>query len=132
MYIKDKIGQNISEGSYIVYGHLLGRCAALKIGLVLKINSVISKYSDYHIGVIGIEEKHLWQYDVTIPCLTKQGTIQYPDRTLVLSREIVPKEYLELFDEYQRLGKNYHFPTYDELIAKFQLKQNENNTQTSR
>lgn len=83
--------------------------------------------SDYRITVIGIEEKDLWKYNVVVPCLTKLGTIQYPNRTLVLSRDVIPKEYLELFDEYQRLGKDYHFPTYDELIVKFKSRQNVTN-----
>ena len=37
--IQDILGREIKAGCIIVYGHALGRCAALKIGKVLKVKA---------------------------------------------------------------------------------------------
>src|ERR1039458_3246500 len=37
-HLKDAIGQPISVGDLIAYGHALGRCAGVRIGKVLSIN----------------------------------------------------------------------------------------------
>lgn len=114
--VLDKIGQPIQEGSYIVYGHALGRCAALKIGLVLKVAKIEARrgYSNHRITVVGVDETS--HNDRRIIYLTKLGTLQFPDRAIVLPREKIPQDHLELFDEYQREGKNYKFKTWQELF----------------
>jgi hypothetical protein len=114
----DKIGQPIQEGSYIVYGHALGRCAALKIGLVLKVAVIDPKHSSlskHRITVVGVDEYNPFNTNKQIPYLTKIGTLQFPDRAIVLPRERIPQAYLELFDEYQKQGKNYKFKSWADL-----------------
>ncbi len=119
--ITDKIGQEIKEGSYIVYGHALGRCAALKLGLVLKVGFAKKEglYSKHRITVIGTDEMRLWELNnIDIPYLTKVGTLMFPDRIIILPREKIPGNILELFDQYQKDGANYKFPTREELVQR--------------
>ncbi len=88
--ILDKIGQEITVGSFIAYGHLLSRSAGLRIGKVLK-TEVEYKPSSYpHTSVWDTEYKiHVWGIDqewgqrpATI--LSRKSVLNFPDRIVVL------------------------------------------------
>lgn len=59
----DKLGQEIRPGRWIVYGHALGRCAALRIGLVLDVKrgpkTTHAWLREDRITVWGIDDDHL-------------------------------------------------------------------------
>ena len=83
----DKLGALISVGDIIVYGHALGRCAALRIGKVLALKALTSPYShisepEWRITVQGVDEG--WSHTGNQKTLCKKGTLMYPDRIIVL------------------------------------------------
>ena len=87
--MKDKCGKEIFVGSYIVYGHNLGRCAGLKFGKIIKIEKPKSEFSDhdYNICVIGIDDD--WGFrDAS---LSKRGILFYPERIIVLDFNDLPE-----------------------------------------
>lgn len=101
--VRDKIGQEIQPGSYIAYGHALGRCAGLRIGRVLKVEAWEEepwRGSDkwvavYRIQVQGVDNESSYQE----PRLTsKKGTLQFPDRIIVLDKAKVSSAYLDLLE----------------------------------
>ena len=102
----DKLGQEIKVGSYIVYGHALGRCAALRLGKVLRVE-VLHETHRYNSGgdritVQGIEDGYYQHWnDTTIePSLTSRvGTLQFSDRTIVLDPALIPAKIKKLLDE---------------------------------
>jgi hypothetical protein len=106
-FLKDKLGQDIRVGSYIAYGHALGRCASIKIGRVLKLTSkpldpLTYSSSPHRLSVVGVEDD-LSHYDIKKYPLTlsKLGTLMYPDRIVVLDPLKVPIEYKVLLDAFQ-------------------------------
>lgn len=100
----DKLGKPITPGSYIAYGHALGRCAGLRIGMVLEIKrkkepEYLHSYSTVRITVIGIDDD--WDHEP--PKLNGRiGTLMFPNRTIVLSPKSLPPEYRKLFKEYKK------------------------------
>ena len=95
----DKLGKPITPGCYIAYGHALGRCAALRIGMVLAVKkSTGIGYSDARITVIGVDDD--WR-DKPPVLNFRVGTLMFPNRTIVLSPKSVPPEYRKLFKEYK-------------------------------
>jgi hypothetical protein len=96
--VLDKLGQEITVGCYIVYGHQLGRSAMLKVGKVLAIRIVpkpeFGYDSGYRITVVGVEELP-WE---KVPKLGRKGTLQFPDRCIVIPEGIIPAKYLELLN----------------------------------
>ncbi len=111
--MRDKLGQPILVGSYIAYGHALGRCAAIKIGRVLKVATLpkkeLSSVSPHRITVVGIDDDLVWVDPKRYPPkLSKVGTLMYPDRVIILKPSIIPTEYRALLDAFewdQRKGK---------------------------
>lgn len=116
--VLDKIGQKIEIGSIIVYGHALGRCAALQLGKILAIKVMPKKSqrwtgkrdpitnqgiyedyddADYRITVQGVGMNDNWHPDDS-PELLRKGTLQFPSRMIVLNREVVPQKIRELLD----------------------------------
>lgn len=103
--VKDLIGQEIKPGSIIAYGHALGRCAGLKIGKVLDVQTTRQErpgykdYVTYRIRVRGIEE--LWNYKDGVRQLevTKIGTLQFPNRMIVIDKLTLSDNYQELLDK---------------------------------
>ena len=112
--LKDKLGQDIRVGSYIAYGHALGRCAAIKIGRVLKLTSKPKdpysySSSPHRLTVVGIDDDLIWcDPEKYPPKLTKIGTLLYPDRVLVLSPITIPPEYKALLDSFEWTEKPKH------------------------
>jgi hypothetical protein len=110
----DKIGQEITVGAIIVYGHALGRCAALQLGKVLALKTTMKpghqwnpatkkhencEVPEYRITVQGITETANWRNDyIEELTLLRKGTLQFPDRTIVLERSKVPQKIVELLD----------------------------------
>jgi len=97
--IFDKLGKQIEVGAFIVYGSLLGRSAALKIGKVLKIAAYPkdSGYSNIAIGVQGVERNYSWDPKPGDVKLGGKGTLQFPDRCLVVNPADLPKNIQDLF-----------------------------------
>jgi hypothetical protein len=126
--IYDKIGQPINIGDTIVYGHALGRCAALQLGRVLDIRVTfkpsqkyvgweddgtgkkVAKYEPYQkpefrITVRGVEIRQCdgeagvegYKHDDEIEVLRK-GTLQFPDRMIVIDPAKVPQNVLDALD----------------------------------
>jgi len=90
--MKDKTGRSeIIVGSYIVYGHALGRCAGLKFGKIVKID----RHNDEErYWVLGVDDD--W-YPGSKPELSKIGRLQFPERIIVLSFSMLPEYAQELF-----------------------------------
>jgi hypothetical protein len=98
--MNDKLGKEIVVGCYLAYGHLLGRRAGLRIGKVLEVKTVRAEYygnSTARITVIGIDDD--WSREGIKLC-SRQGTLQFPKRTIVLDPQSVPAHYKELLDGY--------------------------------
>jgi hypothetical protein len=98
--IYDKIGQEITPGSIIVYGHALGRCAALKIGKVFAVARKVGEWNkrlEYRITVVGVEENS-WKSSEKLSIQTRKGTLQFPDRCIVLSKDMVSEEFLNVLN----------------------------------
>ena len=81
----DKLGALISVDDIIVYGHALGRCAALRIGKVVAIRALENRFHratqpDWRITVRGVDDG--WGDGPKTLC--KKGTLMYPDRIIVL------------------------------------------------
>ena len=102
MNVQDKAGAVIEVGDLIIYGHALGRCAALQYGKVLAIklktktkwrgSLLLSEdYETPHFTVQGVA-------DEPNPWLLRKGTLQFADRILVINREQVPQTTLKLLD----------------------------------
>jgi hypothetical protein len=91
----DFFGAAITPGCYIVYGTLLGRCAAIKTGKVLKVEFK-EKYGQayWSIRVRSVERGWRRGYE---RC-QRDGTIAYPERAIVVSDEMVPHDVLKLLE----------------------------------
>lgn len=90
--ILDKLGTPILVGSFIVYGHALGRCAGLRIGRVLGIKEKTHAYSTQRgaaIRVQGVND------DWGEPTLCKPGTLFFPSRIVVVTD--LPEKIRKLF-----------------------------------
>ncbi len=117
--ILDKIGQPITPGCIIVYGHALGRCAGLRLGKVLKVSGTTEEihYQDapktvrfeYRISVWGLDDDWLDPNDperVTrrlgeerkAKLLEKRSTLQFATRVLVIDINSLSKEVQDLFN----------------------------------
>jgi hypothetical protein len=94
----DKLGRQIKQDSYIVYASTYCDSSALKIGKVIKvlvkerldINGQII-FTEYCITVIGVDEHSSFGLR-----LSRKGTLQFPDRIIVIDEVQVPEEYLKL------------------------------------
>ena len=91
---RDKLGQELEVGAFIVYGHALGRCAGLKIGRVLTIANGPSERSwwanehepappSWRIRVAGLDD----HWGEPLAERITRGTCQFPDRMCVVPRE---------------------------------------------
>jgi hypothetical protein len=105
----DKIGQPIVVGSYIAYGHALGRSAGIRIGRVLVIkHSTEPLFKDgsgrikdvWRITVIGLDDDWSWCHREPKLC-ERKGTLQFPERMIVLAPELVPAKFRVLLDGYE-------------------------------
>ncbi len=98
MVVRDKVGQVITPGCYLAYGHALGRCAGLRIGKVLGLKSWEEARGErtrrvYRLQVQGVDDD--WSH--RDPALTSRvGVLQYPERTLVLQPSQLPPVYWQL------------------------------------
>lgn len=97
--MKDKLGQPITVGCFIAYGHALGRCAGLRIGKVLSLKEASPEAKpfrpDSRITIIGIAD------DFQDPeLLSKASTLMFPDRVVVLPDQAIPPQYLDLLNSY--------------------------------
>lgn len=103
--LKDKLGQPIEPGAIIAYGHALGRCAALRIGKVVKV-ALKENYSrmEPRITVQGVDDDWAdWRTDDEefdkrhpIKLTTRKGTLMFPNRTIVLNPGVIPEIYQTL------------------------------------
>ena len=96
----DKASNTVHVGDFTAYGSLLGRCAALKFGKVIKIEKVSPDWDkskeEWHIRVIGVEDwQPGWRPDYLEK--SKPGTLMYPDRIL-LANDFIPEKYKEVLE----------------------------------
>lgn len=92
----DKCGQVIRPGSYIVYGHALGRSVGLKFGKVIHAQRTFATYgSDARIEVIGVDDG--WKGHPAL--LTHKGILRYGNRVIVLPFKALPYYAQELLKE---------------------------------
>jgi len=99
MNIQDKLGTPIEVGSFIAYGHALGRCAALRIGKVLAIEEKPQDYkcpNGVKVVVRGVDDDCLILYDLK---LVKPARLLFPDRIIVLAPSRVPETYRQLLED---------------------------------
>lgn len=99
MEVKDKFGTLIKPGCYIVYGHALGRCAGLRIGKVLSVQSKKKSWShesEYSITVQGVDDD--WSFK-GMRLTARRGTLLFGDRIIVLAPEQVPEAYRNLLGD---------------------------------
>ncbi len=100
MRVKDKVGNEIKVGCFIVYGHALGRCAGLRIGKVLRINMreppkfVANQDPDPSFTVMSVND----MVGFPIGLMHKKGTLYFPSRIIVLEPNQVPEAYKALLD----------------------------------
>lgn len=99
--LRDKIGQEIKVGSWIAYGHALDRSAALRIGRVIGLKLTREHWGEVkeceQIIVRGIDDS--WSHRKPALCL-RNGTLQFPNRTVVLKDQDVPANYWKLMEEH--------------------------------
>lgn len=89
----DKAGRPVKPGDIIVYGHALGRCAALQYGKALALKTPTRKRwgaSEVSLSVQGVTSGG---------SLLGKGTLQFGDRTLIVTRDQVPAQALETLDK---------------------------------
>jgi|ERR1035441_636486 hypothetical protein len=96
----DKIGQEITKGCFIAYGHALGRSAGLRVGRVESLNFAKTKdlwtketIENISITVLGVDDD--WD-DEKPKILSKRSTIFFTDRTVVLNS--IPEKLAKLFE----------------------------------
>jgi hypothetical protein len=100
---KDRLGADIVVGSYIAYGHALGRCAGLRIGKVTAIKEAHVEDSwyrraphgepEWRITVQGVDD----DWNTREPELCKRkGTLMFPSRMVVLAYDNLPATYQNL------------------------------------
>lgn len=97
--MKDKLGQEITPGCYIVYGHVMGRSGGLRIGKVLKLDKKKDKWSDKledRITIQGVDA----EWDHRPPqLLSKKSTLSFPNRTVVIDENNLPKVIFDLLEK---------------------------------
>ncbi len=97
--VKDKIGQEISPGAYVAYGHVWGSSGGLRIGQVLSVETGVE--AGGHRAGLPWFKIRVWAIDDDWAPneprrLKRPGTLQYPDRIIVLPVTQVPAVYREL------------------------------------
>lgn len=93
-YPPDRLGVEVSPGCFIAYGHALGRCAGLRIGKVLAVKPADPySYSKWRITVRGVDDD--WSHVPPKLC-SRNGTLQFPERMVVLNGDNLPDIYLKL------------------------------------
>lgn len=106
--VLDKIGQEIRAGSWIVYGHALGRCAGLRLGLVLepprihKRDPYKSSQGNVRVTVWGVDDD--WNHRKP-RLLSKKSTLMFSERMIVLREELVPVTIRALFADIEVKGE---------------------------
>lgn len=106
MNVYDKIGQPVKVGDYIAYGHALGRCAGLRIGRILSLKVIppttVTEWNrnprpEYRAVVCSIDD----DWDTREPeCNKNTGTLQFPNRWIVLPDGKVPRAYRRMLNEF--------------------------------
>lgn len=96
----DKAGRQIQPGDLIVYGHALGRCAALRYGIAIAVQWSKAEWVEPkpHLSVVGVDESGRWNSDKREyeAALCKRGTLQFGDRILKVTEDQMPPEFLAL------------------------------------
>lgn len=91
---KDKLGNDVFVGDYILYTHNLGRSAALRFGKILDIHTK-EEFHDRHgwsITVQGVDDD--WSHHKKL--CERKGTLLFPNRTIKIN--YLPDQYKEFFN----------------------------------
>lgn len=100
--LKDKAGHELKAGDYIVYGHNLGRCAALRYGMIVDIYEPKENWRSekrIHIRVRGVDAEG-WSAAKGPQLLSKDSTLQFGDRVLRISNSQMPDPVLKLLRDW--------------------------------
>lgn len=94
---KDKAGNRLMAGDYIVYGHALGRCASLQYGKVLGITKAKDSYAKpaIKLKVQGIEynDNFYEPTDKKVELkLLKPSFLAFPSRVLKIMVSQMPED----------------------------------------
>lgn len=92
----DKVGQEIYVGDYIVYGHNLGRCAALRFGRVVGITQKEDDWRGnpkHHFTVRSIDDDSSGEI---AKLNSRKGTLLFAERIMVIGKEQLPNYYQAL------------------------------------
>lgn len=82
----DLFGQELKPGDYIIRSYSLGRSTDLTISKILKSDDKGLRVANVRVSWKDKLER------------IKDGTIQFPGRTVKVTREFLPQEYLDLLD----------------------------------
>lgn len=107
----DKVGQRIEPGVWIAYGHVSNSAGMLRLGFVLEVREGVHKTAtpwlrDDRIVVWGISDDHA-AYAAHNPGvkwaepqpLSRQSTLQFPDRVIVIDAAVVPAAYQKMIED---------------------------------
>lgn len=94
----DKLGQPLTAGCYIVYGHAMGRSAGLRFGKVLRVATKIPEYRtdpEDRITIQGVDAE--WSHREP-ELLNKKSTLLFSDRTVVIDASKLPEKVFKLLE----------------------------------
>jgi hypothetical protein len=91
--LRDKVGAEIEAGRVIAYGHALGRCAALQVGLVLEVREATDPHKTTGNGASRIRVRGFnrderwshWEPGKAWAPLSKDSYVWFPERCAVLA-----------------------------------------------
>lgn len=97
----DKSGRILLLGDLIVYGHAIGRSAALRYGKILRVNAakldVYGRLASPTLTVWGVNDDGAeWDPDLPPTLLSKSSTLSYPRRVQKIPDGCVPPAVLAL------------------------------------
>ena|SRR5579863_9567177 len=103
--LDDKLGQELKPGRWIVYGHNLGRCAGLRIGMIIAAvkgeesercpwnrqdRITVWSIDDDHAAYAAFHPEDSWSSPKP---LSKKSTLLFASRCLVIPTALVPEQY---------------------------------------
>jgi hypothetical protein len=101
----DKLGREIVSSNFIAYGHNLGRCAGLRLGVVIEVRTKANEWSgkvSVNLLVIGIDDDYspigeggARKNAKQMKPLPRKSTLLFPERTVIVPHESVPRDVVD-------------------------------------